>query len=135
MDQPAKSTIPIANSGVALSAKKRVEKEVLETIMDGLGGGEIDSQKAQDIARETLATLKMLDEHEESIEKFYQNLAAKYPIFNLLYTKIKDERFRSREVSAHQQALSAIDEGNIDEARKIATGAILQTANEATDAK
>lgn len=123
MDQPA------------ISAKKRVEKEVLDTIMDGLGSGDLDSQKAQDIARETLATLKLLDEHEESLEKFYKNLASKYPIFSLLYTKIRGDIAHSREMTAHRQALAAIDAGKIDEAHQIAKGAIAQTAHEATNTR
>jgi len=120
MDQPA------------LSVKKRVEKEVLETIMDGLSSGEIDSPKAQEIAKDTLGTLKMLDEHEETIEKFYKNLSVKYPIFNLLYTRVKAEIVQTRELSEHRRALVALDQGNLDDAHIIAAGAIKHSANETT---
>ena len=94
-----------------LSAKKRVEKEVLDTIIDGLNSGEIDSQKAQEIAKETLATLKMLDEHEESIEIFYKNLSDKHPIFKSVYTRVRAEIVKARELSAHRKALLAIIAG------------------------
>ena len=65
---------------------------------------------------------------------FYKNLASKYPVFNILYTRVKDEIVKSKELSAHRQALAAIDAGNIDEAHKIASMAINQSAHEATNA-
>ncbi|MEX2028262.1 MAG: hypothetical protein WD988_02070 [Candidatus Curtissbacteria bacterium] len=114
----------------SVSAKKRVEKEVLDAIINGLNSGKLPLEEAQLAARETLATLEKIDKHEETIEEFYRNLAEKYPPFQILYTKVKDELTRSREVSAYRQALSAIDEGQIDQAHQIAKGALEATANE-----
>lgn len=113
-----------------ISAKQRVEKEVLDTIISGLNSGDIDSQKAQDIARETLTTLKMLDEHDETIEKFYKNLSEKYAIFKFLYTRVKAEIVKARELSAHRKAIEAVDAGDIGKAQQIASGAITETDDE-----
>ena len=121
MDQPA------------LSAKARIEKEVLEVIIDGLNSGELTVENAKQAAGEVLATLEKIDQHEESVARFYKSLAQKYPIFNLLYTRIKSEIIKSKELSAHRQALAAIDAGNIEEAHKIASGAINQSAHETTN--
>ena len=121
MDQPA------------LSAKKRIEKEVLEVIMDGLASGDIDNQKAQEIAKDALSTLKMLDEHEETIEKFYKNLAEKYAIFKILYTKVRAEIVKARELSAHRKALAAIDAGDVAGAHQITVRAISETSHETTN--
>lgn len=133
MDQPATATVPSDAASAALSAKKRVEKDVLGAIMDGLSGGEIDSQKAQEIAKETLVTLKMLDEHEETLEKFYKNLSDKYDIFKILYTNVRADIAKAKELSAHRKALAAINAGDLEGARQIATTAILGTANENAD--
>src|SRR4030042_6984829 len=118
MDQPA------------LSAKARIEKDVVEVIIDGLNSGELTVDAARQAAREVLATLTKIDKHEQSIAQFYKDLAQKYPVFNLLYTRIKSEIVKSKELSAHRQALAAIDVGNIDEAQKIAKTAISQSAHE-----
>src|SRR3989344_1037970 len=122
MDQPA------------LSAKARVEKEVLDTIIDGLNSGQLTIELARQAARETLNALGEIEKHEESIADFYKNLASKYPVFNILYTRVKDEIVKSKELSAHRQAFAAIDAGNIEEAHKIASIAINQSAHEATNA-
>lgn len=114
----------------ALSFKTRIEKEVLEVIIDGLNSGDLTVESARQVAKEVLATLEKIEKHEESIAEFYKNLAEKYPVFNLLYTRINAEIVKSKELSAHRQALAAIDAGNIDEAHKIAQMAINQSANE-----
>lgn len=114
----------------ALSLKTRIEKEVLEVIIDGLNSGELTVESARQAAKEILATLEKIEKHEESIAEFYKNLAQKYPVFNLLYTRFNAEIVKSKELSAHRQALAAIDAGNIDEAHKIASTAINQSAHE-----
>ncbi|KKR49379.1 MAG: hypothetical protein UX79_C0031G0008 [candidate division WWE3 bacterium GW2011_GWB1_47_11] len=118
----------------AISLKTRIEKEVLEVIIDGLNSGELTVESARQAAKEVLATLEKIDKHEESIAQFYKNLAQKYPVFNLLYTRINAEIVKSKELSAHRQALAAIDAGNIDEAHKIAQMAINQSAHESNNA-
>ncbi len=123
MSQPAKST------------KDRVEKEVLEVIIKNLYSGEMKVEEARQVARETLAQIEKIEKQEESISDFYKNLSQKYPVFKVLYTKIKGELAVPRELSAHRQALVAIHAGNIDEAHKIAQGALVQTAHETTDNK
>ena len=120
MDQPA------------LSVKARIEKEVLGTIIDGLNSGELTAENAQVVAKDTLAALQKIDKHEESILKFYKDLSDKHPLFKILYTRINAEVVKARELSAHRNALVALDIGNIDEAKKIATGAMEATAHEAT---
>jgi len=109
----------------ALSAKARIEKEVLEVIIDGLNSGDLTVESARQAAKEVLATLEKIDKHEESIAQFYKNL---------LYTRINAEIVKSKELSAHRQALAAIDAGNIDEAHKIASMAINQSAHEPNNA-
>lgn len=121
MDQPASSL------------KSRVEKEVLEVIIDGLNSGDLTVEKAQEVARETLATCDKIEKHEESIAQFYKELASKYPVFNILYTKVKDEILKSKELTAYRAALNAIDTGNLDEAHRIASSTISQSAHEATN--
>src|SRR3972149_8580806 len=118
MDQPA------------LAVKRRIEKEVLEVIIDGLNSGDLTVESARQVAKEVLATLEKIDKHEESIAQFYKSLAQKYPVFNFLYTRINAEIVKSKELSAHRQALAAIDAGNIDEAHKIASMAINKSAHE-----
>ncbi|KKS04211.1 hypothetical protein A2W45_01420 [Candidatus Curtissbacteria bacterium RIFCSPHIGHO2_12_41_11] len=121
MDQPAPSI------------KTRIEKEVLDVIIDGLRSGDLSVDNAREVAHQTLTTLERIEKHEESLIDFYKNLAQKYPVFSLLYTRIKDEIVKAKELGAHRQALAAIDAGNIDEAHKIASMAINQSAHEATN--
>lgn len=116
-------------------AKKQVEKEVLDTIVDGLNSGQLTVENAREIARETLATLSKIDEHEETVVDFYKNLAAKHAIFNFLYTRVRNDIAKSKEMSAHRMALVAIHEGRVDDAQKIATTAMSKTANETADLK
>lgn len=110
--------------------KKRVEKEVLEVLIKNLNDGTITVDAAREAARLTLAEVERIEKHEESAADFYKNLASKYPVFNILYTKIKGDLASIREISAHRQALAAIDSGKIEEAHKIAQGAIAKTAHE-----
>ena len=119
----------------ALSAKKKVEKEVLEVIIKNLNSGTLSVEMAREAAKLTLSEVERIEKHEETVADFYKNLSTKYPIFNILYTKIKGELATSRELSAHRLALAAIDSGKIDEAHKIAQSAIVQTANETTSTK
>ncbi len=114
----------------ALSGKKRVEKEVFETIIDGLNSGDITVDQAKQAAKETLAAVSKIEAHEDSILEFYTNLAKNHPIFEILKNKVQDEIIRSREMSHYKQALSAIDQGDLASAHKIAAGALLQTAHE-----
>lgn len=126
MGQPANSD--------ALSAKGRVEKEVLELLIDGLNSGELTVDKAREAARETLTTLEKLDSHEETLAEFYKNLSDKYPIFAELYDRVKSDVVKAKEFSAYRQALSAIHGGEIDKAHAIAQSAIVKTAHESTNA-
>lgn len=123
MDQPA------------ISAKKKVEKEVLEVIIKNLNAGTLKVNDAKLVAKLTLSEVKRIEMHEETVADFYKNLSEKYPVFLILYTKIKGDLAASRELSAHREALAAIDSGKIDEAHKIARGAVAQTANETSNAK
>lgn len=125
MGQPA--------NAVALSAKGRVEKEVLELLIDGLNSGELTVDKAREAARETLATLEKLDTHEETLAEFYKNLSEKYPIFAELYDRVKSDVVKAKEFSAYRQAITAIHTGEIDKAHAIANNAIVATAHESTN--
>lgn len=118
---------------VVLADKKRVEKEVLEVLIKNLNDGTITVDAAREAARLTLAEVERIEKHEESALDFYKNLASKYPVFNILYTKIKGDLASMREISAHKQALTLIDEGKIEEAHKIARGAIAQTSHETSN--
>ena len=119
----------------SLSVKDRVAKEVLDVIIDGLNSSEMPLPQAQQAARETLAAISKIEKHEESILEFYKNLSEKYPVFEILYTRVADEIIKSREMSHYQRALSAIDAGDLDSAHEIAKTALVQTAHEAKDVK
>ncbi len=116
-----------------LSAKDRVAKEVLDEIIDGLNSGTLPLEKAQEVARLTLATLDKIEKHEDTIIDFYRELSERYENFKVLYTKIREEILRSREITAYRSALVAIDSGRIEEAKDIVDAAIEQTANETTN--
>lgn len=113
-----------------LSAKTRVEKEVVDAIVDGLNSGEMTVEQSQQAARDTLAAIGAIEQHEDSILNFYKNLSDKYPVFKILYTKVKAEIIKSREISQYRQALGAIDAGNFDSAHQIAKAALGETAHE-----
>lgn len=115
---------------IELSGKKRVEKEVFETIIDGLNSGDLTIEQARQAAKETLATVSKIESHEDSILQFYTGLAKTHPIFEILKNKVQDEIIRSRELSHYKQALTAIDQGDVATAHKIAQSALLQTAHE-----
>lgn len=117
-----------------ISLKEKVEREVLEEVIDGLNSGNLPLETAREIARETLDTIKKIEAHEESVVDFYRKLSAMHPSFNILYTKVKGEILMNREMSDYRKALSAIGEGKIEEANAIVNSAIAQTANETTDA-
>lgn len=116
-----------------LSAKDRVAREVLDEIIDGLNSGTLTLEKAQEVARLTLATLDKIEKHEDAIIDFYRELSERYENFKVLYTKIKEEILRSREITAYRNALVAIDSGRIEEAKDIVDRAIEETANETTN--
>lgn len=116
-----------------LSAKDRVAREVLDEIIDGLNSGTLTLEKAQEVARLTLATLDKIEKHEDAIIDFYRELSERYENFKVLYTKIKEEILRSREITAYRNALVAIDSGRIEEAKDIVDAAIEETANETTN--
>ncbi len=117
----------------ALTVKDRVAKEVLDEIIDGLNAGTLTLEKAQEVARLTLAKLDEIEKHEDIVVEFYRQLAEKYENFKILYTKIKEEILRSREIVAWRNALVAIDAGRIEEAKDIVDAAIAQTSNEAVN--
>lgn len=118
-----------------LSAKNRVEKDVLGVIIDGLNSGDLPIDQAQQAAKETLATISRIEQHEDSILDFYKKLADKYPVFKILYTRNKDEVIRSRELSDYRKALSALDAGDVAQAHQIVKSAISQTADETVNVK
>lgn len=118
-----------------ISLREKVEREVLNEVIDGLNAGSIPLEKAREIARETLAAIKRIEEHEESVLNFYQKLSKMHPAFNVLYSRVKGEIIMSREVSEYRKALLAIDQGKIKEAHAIVNSAIDQTANETVNDK
>jgi len=128
-----KKMVQSASVGV-LSAKRRVEKEVLELLIDGLNSGELTVDKAREAARETLETLEKLDTHEETLAEFYKSLSEKYPIFAELYDRVKSDVVKAKEVSAYRQAIAAIHTGQMEKAHSIAQGAIVATAHESGNA-
>lgn len=119
----------------AISAKQRVEKEVLGELINGLNTGAISVETAKEIARETLETVTKIEQHEDTVLDFYRRLSQKHEPFKLLYTKVKGEIMRGREIQAHKDALTAIENGQIAQAHTIAKGALAQTAHETTNNK
>jgi hypothetical protein len=117
------------------SLKTQVQKEVLVEIIHGLTSKTMKLDEAQAIARETLAASDKIERHEESVMEFYNELAKNHKRFLNLYTKVKGDILRDREVTAYRDALSAIDAGNIDAAHQIAKSALSTTANETTITK
>lgn len=122
-------------AGGTISAKTRVEKEVLDEIIDGLNSGKMSLEVARDAARETLMTVDKIEKHEDSILDFYNRLSQKHKDFKILFIKAKSEILSAREVTAYKQALSAVNSGDIATARKIADSAIENSANETTNTK
>lgn len=118
-----------------ITLKDRVEKEVLDEIIDNLNNGSLTSEVAQQIAKETLEAIRKIEDHEESILDFYKRLSEKHPSFEILYTKLKAEILMNREISDYKKALLAIDSGNIDQAHSIVNSAISQSTNEAFNDK
>lgn len=118
-----------------ISLREKVEREVLNEIIDGLNTGSIPLEKAREIAKETLAEISKIEKHEESILNFYQKLSKMHPAFNVLYSRVKGEIIMNREVSEYRKALTAIDEGKIDEANTIVNSALGKTANETVNVK
>ena len=117
------------------SARRRVSEEVLDQLIKGLENGEITVDQARAIAKETLATLAEIEKHEDKILEFYQKLASQHPAFKLLYTRLKGEILKSREIAEYKMALVAIENGNVTEANEILKTAIEQSANETTEFK
>lgn len=118
-----------------MTVRKRVSQEVLDQLIKGLESGEMTIEQAKAIARETLATLAEIEKHEEMILEFYRKLASEHPLFKLLYTRIKAEILKAREIAEYKAALVAIEAGNVAEANEILKSAIEQTANETTEFK
>lgn len=116
-----------------VSARRRVAKEVADQLIKGLSSGELTVEQARAIATETLATLAEIEKHEDLILDFYRKLSENYPSFKLLYTRIKAEILKARELAEHKAALLAIEAGNVTEAMAILNNAIAETANETTE--
>lgn len=112
------------------TARARVSKEVLDHLIKSLGSGELSVDQARKIATETLATLTVIEKHEGQILDFYKKLADDYPTFVLLYTRIKGEVLKAREILEYEAALKAIENGNTAQAQEILKTAIADTANE-----
>lgn len=115
------------------SARRRVAQEVSDQLLKGLRSGALTVEQARAIARETLATLAEIEKHEDLILSFYKKLADAYPIFKLLYTRIRGEILKARELAEYKTALMAIESGNVSEATEILKDAINITANETTE--
>ncbi|MEK7581452.1 MAG: hypothetical protein AAB512_04155 [Patescibacteria group bacterium] len=117
-----------------LSVKTQIEKDVLARILLGLHNFTMTVEAAREIARMTLATVDKIVKHEETVVEFYRDLAKKHKSFEILYTKVKGEILRGQEITAYRDALNLVNEGKIEEANKIAQGALDITANETADA-
>lgn len=116
-----------------ISARKRVANEVLDQLISGLESGEITIEQARAIAHETLAALDQIEKHEDIIVDFYKKLADRYPAFKLLYTRVKGEILKAREMAHYRSALVAIEAGDVAGANEILKSAIEQTANETAE--
>lgn len=118
-----------------LSAKDRVEKEVLNLILSEMESGKLTLPQAQDVAKVTLEKIGEIEAHQEAVLTFYESLARKYPAFQLLYTQAKGDLVKSKELTAYKQALEAIHAGNVAGANQIVESAVAQTANETTNTR
>lgn len=118
-----------------ISARRRVAKEVSDEIIKGLNAGTMSLEDARAIARETLAILDEIERHEDLVLSFYEKMAEKYTVFKLLYTRVKGEILKAREIAEYRAALIAIEAGNVAEANEILKAAIAETANETTELK
>ncbi|MBI3341628.1 hypothetical protein HY024_00735 [Candidatus Curtissbacteria bacterium] len=115
------------------SARRRVAQDVSNELLKGLRSGSLTVEQAQAIAKETLATLAEIEKHEDMILSFYQKLAESYPTFKLLYTRLRGEILKAREIAEWKNALVAIESGNVAGATEILKDAIEETANETTE--
>ena len=118
-----------------ISARRRVAKEVFDEIIKGLNSGTMSVEEARLIALETLAMLDEIEKHEDLILSFYEKMAEKYVPFKLLYTRIKGEILKAREIAEYKAALMAVEAGNVAEANEILKAAIAETASETTEFK
>lgn len=118
-----------------LPLRERIAREVVGVIIDALNSGDLPLEKAKAAAGETLTTLDKIEKHEETVAEFYKSLAKKYPVFNVLYTKIISDMAKSKEMSAYKEALAAIESGDVKGAHQIASSAISQSAHETTNAE
>lgn len=125
----------IGNMDGAISERRRVADEVLDQLIKGLSSGQISVEQSRAIATETLAVLERIEEHEDLIMDYYKKMAEKYTVFKLLYTRIKSEILKAREIAQYKAALMAIEAGNVAEANEILKAAIADTANETTELK
>lgn len=114
-----------------LPQRELVAREVVQIIIDGLNAGTLPLEQARTAAKETLDTLDRIEKHEESVAEFYKALSQKYPIFGKLYSKMVGEMTKAKELTAYKQALTAIHSGDVNQAHKIASSAIAQSAHEA----
>lgn len=113
-----------------VTLKSRVEKEVVDQLIASLNNGSLKVEDAQQVARDTLEAVEQIENHEKSVVDFYEVLATKHKAFEILYTRIKGDISRAHEEAAYKQALSAINAGDVNSAKNIASEAINSTANE-----
>ena len=92
-------------------------------------------EDARAIAKETLVILDEIEKHDDLILSFYEKMAKKYTVFKLLYTRVKGEILKAREIAEYKAALMAIEDGNVAEANEILKAAIAETAYETTELK
>ena len=110
--------------------KSRVEKEVVDQLIASLNNGSLKVEEAQQVAKDTLTAVDQIEKHEKSVVDFYEALATKHKAFEILYTRIKGDISRAHEEAAYKQALSAINAGDVNSAKNIASAAISVTADE-----
>lgn len=115
--------------------RARVSKDILEHLVKSLENGDLTVDQARKIAADTLAALTVIEKQEEEVLDFYKKLADNYPTFVLLYTRIKGEVLKAREILEYEAALKAIESGDTAQAHEILKTAITDTANETIELK
>ncbi|GEM_PF-5041864 len=113
--------------------QQAIVKDVVQIILKEAGDGGLSLSEAQAAATMTLGNLASAKDQGTVLE-FYAQLSRRFPVFELLYTRAKESQIKEEEEAAYEEALKAVEAGDISKARAIIDQALQKTAHEATNA-
>ena len=104
--------------------KEKIEKAVLDIIIDDLRAGRMTVEAAKEIARLTLEEVPLIDSNEKILNLF-SRLTSTHKSFEELYIKEKSDSIKRKEVFVWQTALELIHQGKLDEAQELVNKAVV----------